>query len=98
MRERPKNKLALIQALAVRSDQAPLLSTLRDRELLSECFGQNCEEGKEGVDLNMQWFQQDDATAHTANQTLQWLQQRFNDRIISRRTVTGKNVHEKNVH
>lgn len=34
----------------------------------------------------MQWFQQDGATAHTANQTLQLLQQRFNDRIISRRT------------
>ena len=33
----------------------------------------------------MQWFQQDGATLHTANITLEWLDQRFPDRLISRR-------------
>ena len=41
---------------------------------------------KRNVDKNIQWFQQDGATAHTANETLLWLRQRFDDRVISRRT------------
>ena len=32
-----------------------------------------------------QWFQQDGAAPHTSNETLQWLRQRFEDRLISRR-------------
>ena len=32
-----------------------------------------------------QWFQQDGATPHTSNQTLTWLRQRFQERLISRR-------------
>jgi len=32
-----------------------------------------------------QWFQQDDATIHTANVTLAWLDEKFPDRLISRR-------------
>ena len=34
---------------------------------------------------DLQWFQQDGATPHTANKSLVWLQQRFADRLISRR-------------
>jgi len=32
-----------------------------------------------------QWFQQDGANPHTSNESLAWLQQRFPDRLISRR-------------
>ena len=32
-----------------------------------------------------QWFQQDGATPHTANITMQWLDKRFLERLISRR-------------
>ena len=32
-----------------------------------------------------QWFQQDGATPHTSSNTLVWLRQRFEDRLISRR-------------
>ena len=31
-----------------------------------------------------QWFQQDGANPHTSNQTLTWLRQRFQERLISR--------------
>ena len=40
---------------------------------------------QQGINQNMQWFQQDGATPHTANITLEWLDQRFPDRLISRR-------------
>ena len=33
----------------------------------------------------LQWFQQDGATPHTSKESLAWLQQRFSDRLISRR-------------
>jgi len=33
----------------------------------------------------LQWFQQDGATPHSSNESLAWLQQRFPDRLISRR-------------
>ena len=33
----------------------------------------------------LQWFQQDGATPHTSKESLVWLQQRFPDRVISRR-------------
>jgi len=32
-----------------------------------------------------QWFQQDGATPHTSNETIAWLRQRFEGRLISRR-------------
>ena len=32
-----------------------------------------------------QWFQQDGATPHTSNDSLNWLRQLFPDRLISRR-------------
>ena len=38
-----------------------------------------------GVLRASQWFQQDGATPHTANETLAWLRQRFEERLISRR-------------
>ena len=42
-------------------------------------------ESQQGINQNMQWFQQDGATPHTANITLEWLDQQFSDRLISRR-------------
>ena len=39
-----------------------------------------------GVDRDSQWFQQNGATSHTSNPKLQWLEQHFPGRIISRRT------------
>ena len=35
--------------------------------------------------LNRQWFQQDGATPHTANVSIEWLKQHFEERIVSRR-------------
>ena len=40
---------------------------------------------RRGIVRVLQWFQQDGATAHTLNESLAWLQQRFPDRLISRR-------------
>jgi len=40
---------------------------------------------RRGVLRASQWFQHDGATPHTANETLAWLKQRFEKRIISRR-------------
>ena len=40
---------------------------------------------RRGVLRASQWFQQDGATPHTANETLAWLRQRFEERLISRR-------------
>ena len=38
-----------------------------------------------GVVRASQWFQQDGATPHSANETIAWLRQRFEKRLISRR-------------
>ena len=35
--------------------------------------------------LGRQWFQQDGATPHTANVTIEWLKQHFKKRIVSKR-------------
>ena len=35
--------------------------------------------------LNRQWFQQDGATPHTTNVSIEWLKQHFKKRIVSRR-------------
>ena len=40
---------------------------------------------RRGVLRASQWFQQDGATPHTANETLAWLRQSFEERLISRR-------------
>ena len=40
---------------------------------------------RRGFERDGQWFQQDGATPHTSNETLQWLRKRFGDRLISRR-------------
>ena len=42
-------------------------------------------ESQQEINQNMRGFQQDGATPHTANITLEWLDQRFPDRLISRR-------------
>lgn len=39
----------------------------------------------DGIDIQRMWFQQDGATPHTANETLDLLRERFQNRIISRR-------------
>lgn len=43
-------------------------------------------EHRQGVPFQTQWFMQDGATPHTANQTLEMLRDMFDDRVISRRT------------
>ncbi|GFN94309.1 transposable element tc3 transposase [Plakobranchus ocellatus] len=40
---------------------------------------------RRGVVRASQWFQQDGATPNTANETIAWLRQRFEERLISRR-------------
>ena len=40
---------------------------------------------RRGMNRDEQWFQQDGATPHTANITMEWLNHRFPDRLISRR-------------
>ena len=40
---------------------------------------------RRGVLRVSQWFQQDEATPHTANEILAWLRQRFEERLMSRR-------------
>lgn len=40
---------------------------------------------RRGVVRGVQWFQQDGATPHTSNDSLEWLRERFGVRLISRR-------------
>ncbi len=40
---------------------------------------------RRGITRDEQWFQQDGATPHTSNRALEWLRERFGDRLISRR-------------
>ena len=53
----------------------------RYRAMLNECFFTKIEE----EDIGNIWFQQDGATCHTAEATLDVLRSVFEDRIISRR-------------
>ena len=46
---------------------------------------------------NGQWFQQDGATPHLSNKTLQWLRQRFGDRLISWRCEIEWAPHSPNL-
>ena len=46
-----------------------------------------------GVHRKEQWFQQDDATPHTANTTMEWLDRRFAGRLISRRRIPEWSLH-----
>ena len=48
---------------------------------------------QQGINRNVQWFQQDGATPHTADITLEWLDERFSDRLISRRRDTEWSPH-----
>ena len=41
-------------------------------------------ETQQKMNRNLQWFQQDGATFHTASITLEWLGQQFSHRLISR--------------
>ena len=40
---------------------------------------------RRGIDRDEQWFQQDGATPHTSNDSLVWLKERFQERLISRK-------------
>ena len=46
-----------------------------------------------GVVRVMQWFQQEGAAPHTSNESMEWLQQRFPDRLISRRSTPEWSPH-----
>ena len=53
--------------------------------VLKKFWGTLC--ARRGVHREEQWFQQDGATPHTANITLEWLDRRFAGRLISRRRI-----------
>ena len=40
---------------------------------------------RHALNLDVQWFQQDEATLHTSNITMEWLEHRFPNQLISRR-------------
>ena len=44
---------------------------------------------RRGAHREDQWFKQDDATPHTANITMEWLDRRFAGRLISKRRIPG---------
>ena len=46
-----------------------------------------------GVQRKEQWFQQDGATPHTVNITMEWLDRRFAGRLISRYHVPDWSLH-----
>ena len=46
----------------------------------------------------LQWLQQDGATCHTSNESLAWVQQRFPDRLISRRCDSLWSLHSPDLH
>ena len=48
---------------------------------------------RRGVNRDVQWFQQDGATPHTANITMEMLDHRFPDRVISRRRESKWSPH-----
>lgn len=60
------------------------VNSQRYREMLNDFFFPRLRALR--IPLATTWFQQDGATAHCANETLQLLQTKFGDRIISRRT------------
>ena len=62
--------------------EAATVNHYRYRSMLNEFFFTKIEE----KDVGNIWFQQDGATSHTAEATLDVLRSVFEDRIISRRT------------
>ena len=50
-----------------------------------QSFEQNASGTRRGMIWNVQWFQQDVATPHTANITTEWLDYRFPNQLIRRR-------------
>ena len=60
------------------------VNSQRYREMLNDFFFPRLRALR--IPLATTWFQQDGATAHCSNETLQLLQTKFGDRIISRRT------------
>ena len=49
--------------------------------------------GRNRVQRDIQWFQQDGAPPHTANITLDWLDHKFPNRLISRKREPGWSAH-----
>lgn len=64
-----------------REGDALTVNGVRYREMI-ENF---CWPELDGMDLENMWFQQDGATCHTANETLELLQTKFPGRVISKR-------------
>ena len=52
----------------------------RYRTMINEYFFRDMD----GIDPDEMWMQQDGATCHTANETIELLQTRFDDKLISR--------------
>jgi Helix-turn-helix domain (DUF4817) len=60
------------------------VNSQRYREMLTEYFFPMLRRMR--IPLASTWFQQDGATAHCSNENLEFLQSKFGDRLISRRT------------
>ena len=66
------------------NEQCVIINTDRHVQVLRKfrtALGQRIE-----VVRVLQWFQQDGATPHTSNESLAWLNHRFSDRLISRKS------------
>ena len=63
--------------------QAVTINTKRYVEVLRKFWAELGQ--RRGVTRAIQWFQQDGATPHTSNESLEWLHQHFPGRLISRR-------------
>ena len=59
--------------------------------VLKKFWGTLC--ARRGVHREEQWFQQDGATPHTANITMEWLDRRFAGRLINRRRIPEWSLH-----
>ena len=69
--------------ILAKKKEAVTVNDDRYRAMLNEFFFTKIEE----EDIGNIWFQQDGATCHTAETTIDVLLSVFEDRIISRRTV-----------
>ena len=63
----------------MRFGQAGTVNGIRYREMITNFLWPEIED----MDLDDMWFQQDDATCHTDNETMALLRKKFNGRIIS---------------
>ena len=66
--------------LRIDQDRHVTVNGNRNRSMITEYFSPQLD----GIDLEDKWFQQDDATSHTANVTINLLETKFGEHVISR--------------